>query len=326
MDLSIFRTPDGRLNVERLALKYGESRLRLSGAMPLDEHGAPGALSLEGRVLLDLLSQLLPGADAWQTGGVADVSATLTGNHAALDAGRLDNDPRRPAPLAIHPPSHRERLRTFGSSRMDRSARDHVQRKRRHWNASDRRIPAASPDLKRVPEPPPRMLEQPARFSAQVDNLRFSGKGEQSAAATFGFKMAGEASALNVEALQATVDFSELLVKAGNRDLRQVEPAHVTIAGGVARLENLDAKGAGSSLKASGSVVLRGEYPLEFDLAGQTDLALFAPLAAPLEAAGGMRLEAHVSGTLNDPRTTGFCGPRSSHRMRYRSQACGPQA
>ncbi len=70
----------GRVQVGRLNLKSGDSRLGVSGAFPLDENQTPGSLSLNGRIVLDPFSQLLSGVDASKTGGIADVNLAVTGS------------------------------------------------------------------------------------------------------------------------------------------------------------------------------------------------------------------------------------------------------
>ena len=296
---------DGQLKIEHLALKSGESSLSLSGAMPLVDGGAPGALSFQGRVFLNSLSQLLPDAGDWQTGGTADVSATVTGSirnwkpagSIVIHDGHLRS---QSIPLGIENVSGRLNIED-GLVRTDQiSGKAGTGKLEIDGTLPLRLLSTAFPN-------PANDAAQPARFSAQIDGVTLSGgNAEQPATATFGLKLTGEASALNADALKASVEFSELGVKAGDSDFHQTAPTRITIADGVARLEDLDAKGAHSSLKASGSIVLKDEYPVQFDVAGQTDLAIFAPLIQPVEAAGPVRLEAHVRGTLAARRTTGF--------------------
>ena len=141
-------------------------------------------------------------------------------------------------------------------------------------------------------------------FRAHVDDLRFTtGKDEKKATASFGFKIAAEASSLNLDALQGTLEFSELRLQTAKSDLRQTTPARISIARGVARLEGLNANGPNASLAISGSIDLKGEQQLKLDAAADMQLA---GLIAPLESAGRIQLEAHAGGTLIEPRITGF--------------------
>jgi outer membrane protein assembly complex protein YaeT len=255
-------------------------------------------------VVLDPFASLIPGADASKTGGIADVNATITGTaqhwtpagSIRIADGRLG---WATIPIAI--------TNVTGPVKIE----DGIVRAEGISGKAGTgtvRIGGSLPlamlwSMFSAPAIDPK---QPARFSAQVDHATLSGgKGENAAIATLGVRMEGEASALSLDALQGTIDFTELGLK-GRANVRQTSPARITVAGGVARLSKLELKGTQSSLKATGSIGLTGEYPVELELEGDTDLAIFSPLLAPLETSGPVRLEAHVGGTLSEPRSTGF--------------------
>jgi outer membrane protein assembly complex protein YaeT len=295
---------NGRVEVGRLALKSGDSRLSVTGTMPVNEADRPGSLTLSGRVVLDPFASRIPGIDASKTGGVAEVNATITGTaqhwtpggSIRIDDGRLG---WATIPIAI--------TNVTGPLKIE----DGIVR------AEGISGKAGTGTLRMGGSLPLAMLwstfsapaidpKQPARFSAQVDGVTLSGgKGENAATATLGVRMEGEASTLSLDALQGTIDFTELGFK-GRANVRQTSPARVTVAGGVARLSNLELKGTQSSLKASGSLGLKPDYPIQLDILGSADLAIFGPLVAPLEVSGLARLEAHVGGTLGEPRSSGF--------------------
>ncbi len=111
---------------------------------------------------------------------------------------------------------------------------------------------------------------------------------------------------MNLDALQGTLDFSELRLQAAKSDFRQTAPTRISIARGVARLESLNANGPNASLTASGSIDLKGEQRLQLDAVADMRLAALAGVVGPLESDGQIQLEAHVGGTLIEPRITGF--------------------
>jgi outer membrane protein assembly complex protein YaeT len=273
--------------------------------MPLDDEGASGSLTVEGHLVLDAFASLIPGVDASKTGGVAEVNATITGTAQRwTPAGSIRiRDGRirwESIPVAVTNVTGPLKIED-GILRAEEIAGN--------AGTGTVRIGGSLPlgIISKTFAAPAADPGQPARFSAQVDGVTLSGgKGENAATLTLGLRIAGEASALNIDALQATIDFSELGMKGKAREFRQTAPARVTIAGGVARLSNLELKGADSSLKASGSIGLKGEFPIALDVAGDTDLAVLAPLIAPIEASGPVRLEAHVGGSVSEPKSTGF--------------------
>ncbi len=119
-------------------------------------------------------------------------------------------------------------------------------------------------------------------------------------------KATGEASALSASALNAKIEFSDLGLTSSTGEVRQTEPTRVEVAGGVARIDTFLAKGANSSVTASGSVALTGEHALKLDVSGDANLALLSAFLAPVEAAGPARFNVQLSGTVSAPRAAGF--------------------
>ena len=274
---------DRHLRVEHLALTSGDSNLSVTGAIPLLEDGAPGSLSLQGRVVLDRFSSLFPEMHTSNVRGVAQVSATLTGSgqHWTPTGSITIQDGgfrSQSIPLGIENLSGRFSIEdaiirteqisgTIGTGRFSIAG-----------SLPLRLISTAFPA-------PTTDAGQPARVSAHVDDLRFTtGKDEKEATASFGLKIAAEASRLNLDALQGTLDFSELRLQTAKSDFRQTTPTRISIARGVARLESLNANGPNASLAASGSIDLKGEQRLQLDAAADMRLAALAGLVAPLES------------------------------------------
>lgn len=295
---------DRQLSVERLALTSGDSNLNVTGSIPLLE-GTPGKISLQGRVVLDRFSSLFPELDGSTVTGAAQVSAALTGSGRHwTPTGSItiqDGGFRSPSvPVGIENLSgslniedaivHTEQIRgTIGTGRLSVEA-----------SLPLRLISPAFPN-------PTSNVGQPAQISAQIDDLRFTiGKEDKEATASFGVRITAKAPSFNLDALEGALDFSELRLQSAKSDFRQATPTRISIAGGVARLEGLSASGPNTSLSASGSIDLKGEKRLQLDATADMALAALAELAAPVESAGRMQLEAHVGGTLSEPRVTGF--------------------
>ena len=279
----------GRVEVGRFTFKSGESKLSVSGAFPARRGSNPRVpVAVIGRLALDPFSQLLPGVDASKIGGFADVNLAVNGSTQNWEpAGSVtihDGRVRWPSvPFDI------DRV----SGRFD--IRDRVLR------ADEISGNAGTGTLKLSGSLPLRLLSdtfpgpaadpgQAARFSAQLDGLQWTaGKGQNAATANVALKVVGQASGLSASALNATVEFSDLGLKSSTGEVRQTAPTRVEVAGGVARIDNFLAKGANSSVAASGSVALTGEHALKLDVSGDANLALLSAFLAPVEAAGPAR-------------------------------------
>ena len=290
---------DGRVRVGKMALKSGNSSLQVAGELPLEDGGLPGSLSLQGSVNLGPLSEWLPGLSDIEIGGVAEVNAAVTGNARnwqpsgaiAIRDGAIRWN-TIPLPLEhIAGTLHLE----GGAIRADEiTGKAGTGTLRAGGSAPLGLISNAFPAAA-------------AQFSAQLDKLELSaGSGEQKVTAAVGFKIEGEASALSVAALRARVEFSSLEANTKADHLQQAGPTSITIADAVARLERFDLESAGSRLRASGSMGLTGDFPLRLDISGKTELALLSVLTPPLGAAGPVRLDVRIGGTLSAPQMTGY--------------------
>ena len=305
MDLFRFPMRTGNLRVEHLSLISGDSNLSVTGAIPVPENAAPCNLSLQGRLVLNRFSSLFPELQTSDLRGVAQLSATVTrtGQHWTPDG--FSNDPGWRFHVAIDPPGIEGLSGRFSID----DAIIHTEQISGAIGTGRFSIAGSLPLclISTAFAAPTTDPGQPARVSAHVDDLRFTiGKDEKKATASFGLKIAAEAPGLNLDALQGTLEFSEFRLQTGDGDLQQTTPTRINITRGKARLESLNAKGSEASLAASGSIDLTGEQRLQLDAAADVKLAVLAGLLGPVESAGRMQLDAHVEGTLIEPRITGL--------------------
>lgn len=293
---------DQRIRVEQLALKSGDSGIRVSGEMPLEDGQSEGTLSVHGTVDIGALSNGFSALSTSSLTGIADVDATITGAARNwVPQGSLTIREARFGwgPLPVEEIAGVIRFEN-GILRIDRVGGK-----------------AGSGTVKLVGSVPMRMLArnlpfsvsssaEPAHFSAQVDDFQWSGGPTGgSPTVTVGMKIEGEASALSLDALRAQVEFTELSAKTKTDQLRQATRARITIENGAANLEALELKGAASSLRASGSVSLTRQFPLQVDAVATSDISLLSVFTSPLDIAGVARLDLHAGGTLSGPRIAG---------------------
>jgi outer membrane protein assembly complex protein YaeT len=292
---------DGRLQVGNFALISGSSTLRLSGAMPFDDDAPPGLVSLQGTVALAPFSRLLDS----EMNGAVDVNASLSGSLRNWRPG---------GSLTVHDGLFHSKAIPFpienisgllnvegGTLRLD------------HLTAQ------AGPGNLRVEGSIPLGLisdaipggsitaGEPARFVIQAEKLEFSNPGaEHPATLSLDATVAGEAAAMSLDRLRATLELSRFEAIAGNTRLQQAAPTRIAIADQTARLENLELQDGNSSLKASGTLGLTGSLPLQLEAAGGLDLSVLSALSPTLDTSGMLALNVRASGTLSQPRTTGF--------------------
>jgi outer membrane protein assembly complex protein YaeT len=300
----------GRIRIGHMSLKAGESTLQLSGEIPAGEisaidQGTPGSVAVSGMFHLDSLPRFLPALNSARIAGLAELEATLHGSATHLEpvgsitvrnasfhgnamsfplenvAGKIDIEKGLIRLTELTGTAAKGRLRAEGSLPL-RLFSDVF----------------SAPDTN---------AGQPARFSAGVENAQLSAStAKHSSTATLSFEIAGEAPTLSLAALRGTIHFDELAIRTDERDLRQTAPTRITVSDAAVRLEELDLKGPNGSVHASGFVGLKDAFPVQAELAAESDLAAFSPLLQPIEATGGVRLDLHVTGTLSEPLTTGF--------------------
>ena len=293
---------NGQVQVGQLVLKSGDSVLRVTGAMPLEDGATPGSLIAQGKLDLEPLSGLM---DAVRIGGAAEVNATVTGSlrnwqtsgSATIQQGRFD---WQSLPLHFANIAGRVNLEN-GVLRASEITGD--------TGSGSLKMEASVPlGLISSALPTPAPSTQPAaKLSAQLDKVVLSGgTGEKAATATLGMKVEAEATALSLDALRATIEFTQLEAKASNSRMTQAAPARITIAGAVANLEAVQFEGSGMSLKASGSMGLAGDHPLQLQAAGNADLAVLSALTPLPDAAGTADLDVTLTGPLSAPQAKGF--------------------
>jgi outer membrane protein assembly complex protein YaeT len=295
-----------------MALKSGDSKLQLSGEMPVADGGAPGSVVVTGALRLDSLPQFLPALRPTQVTGIAELNVTLSGSAAHLQpAGSVTIRDASfhggAAPVPVDDIAGNINIEQ-GLIRLDeltcRAGRGTLRAK-------------GSLPLDLLSDIFPNPVAdpgQPARFSASVEKVQLTlGGAKHPSTTTLSFKVAGEASTLSLAALRGAIDFDELAMSADDRDIRQTTPTRIVVADSVVRLEHLDLKGTNGSVRGSGALSLTGAFPLQADLTAQSDLAVLSPFIPPIETSGSLRLELHVKGTLPNPQTTGFVELDQAH-------------
>jgi outer membrane protein assembly complex protein YaeT len=295
---------EGRIQARRVRLKAGDSELQITGEIPVGEGNGSGSLGVTGTMRLDALPKFLPALDAARVAGVAELNATITGTaerllpegSVTISGGSFEG---KPLPVPVDGLAGKLRIGN-GIMRLDElTARAGAGTIRAEGSLPLRLLSDVFPAPTQDPY-------QPARFSAKVEKVRLTGSGStRPPTATLGVTIDGEASAFDLAGLKAGINFDELALISGDRDLRQTAPTRIAIARSVATLDQLELKGTNGSLRASGSVGLAGALPLQLDVAAQGDLAILSPLISPIETAGSIRTDLRIRGTLSDPRATG---------------------
>ena len=296
---------DGRIRIGHMSLKAGESTLQLSGEIPVTDEGAPGSVAISGMFHLDSLPQFLPALGSSRIEGLAQLEATVRGSAAHLEpAGSITIRDASFHPDALpFPLDHLAgkidiekgliRLSEFTGTAVNGTLR------------AEGSLPLRL--LSDLFSAPDAIAGQPARFSAKVENLQFSSStAKRSSTAAVSLNIAGEAPTLSLADLRGTIIFDELTISTDERDLRQTAPTRITVADAGVHLEELDLKGPNGSVHGSGFLGLKDKFPVQAEVTSESRLAAFSPFLQPIDAAGAVRLDLHVAGTVSEPSVTGF--------------------
>jgi outer membrane protein assembly complex protein YaeT len=296
---------DGRIRVNHMAMKAGESKLQLNGEIPVTDKNAPGSVAVAATLRLDSLAQFLPALGAAQVTGVAELNATVRGTAANLEpegsiAIRDGSFRNATLPFSLENIAGKVNIEK-GLIRLDELA---CKAGTGTFSAEGSLPLRLFSDVFSAPASNP---DQPARLTARVEKLELtSGTGKHRSTTTLSLKLAGKAPKLSLAALHGTVDFDELVIRTGEHEIRQSTPTRIAVADSAMRLEHLDLRGPNGTLHGSGSMGLTGTFPLQADLDGGGDLVALSPFVSPIETSGSVRFDLHLKGTWSDPQANGY--------------------
>ncbi len=295
----------GTLSVDQASLALEESRIEISGTLPLLAAAPPGRLQFEGGAELASLHEFLPAAADLAVEGALSVEAALEGTRDQMsisaDARLIDGVVRHSSlesPLTNL--QARLRVRDGILTLIDGEG---------DWAGGKIRARAQLP-LGLLPEGIPLRLEAPpgeASFSLDMENLQAASIPgvPEGAVGSITLHAEGEAGRLEMNALKARISVDKLGLKLGQFEINQERPALLTVKDGLATIDEFLLTGPRTRIEAGGTVGLTGDRVADVDFRGRLAAGLLTFRSDNLRAAGDLRLNLKVSGLLADPKVSG---------------------
>lgn len=294
------------IQVQSATLVSGQSRVGMNGSIPLEPSSAPGSLDVKGSFDLASIFSLLPEQENLSATGVLNLDAMLQGSLKEIDPvirltmqeGTFD------APNLNTQVTH---------INLDLEYRhgvaDITQLSANLGPASIRgngQVPVA-PLLANLPIQAFQNTE-PAKFTFDVKDLELNTFREvpESVDGTIAFQVEGESSRVNdFGALRARAVFQQLQLKVSDYEIQQTEPVQVSLADGVARIDQFRLTGPTTQFEANGSVNLRGDRKLNLRVDGNLNIGIAALFTQAVQAAGQGRFQLAIGGNLSAPAMSG---------------------
>ena len=289
----------GRLNISPISLTAPSTRIQIAGELPVDAAQPEGRLSVAGTVQLDEALKSL----GVEGGGEVKLDAAIVGSlgkwqpslKLTLANGRLS---AASAPVAVEQVTAEAHV-ADGVLRVEK-----LQGK---LAGGDLRASATAPLhlLAAQFDPPAENPSQPIRWSVETERIHLQRSAQEDAGVTFNLRAAGEAARLSLADVKSTVELSDLSVHAERADLKQAQPARITIDSSAAQLEPLELRGTDSTLRISGRSTISANPAMDIQVTGETDASVLALVGKNLEAAGQVTLDLRLKGSLQNPAGSG---------------------
>ena len=153
-----------------------------------------------------------------------------------------------------------------------------------------------------------REVRRPARLSVEAKQINASPAGDTSTEFTSRVSLTAEAEAdrISVEALRGRVEVTELELRRGNHALSNRGPMRISLAEGIATLDDAQLQMAESGFRLGGKVALASGKEHDLKVSGDLNLSLFSPQKSPVSFAGPATVELNLRGRGQVTDLTGF--------------------
>lgn len=305
------RYANERLAIDQLRVVAQDSIVNVQGELPLTERGAPGLLDVDARGNVATLVRYAP-ADMHVSGsGEVRVTGTIRGTLRAIDPdldvvvsnATLVTPEIQPGVANLNLRAH-----VAGGEAL-------IEQLTGNWGEA--RITASGRvPLEIVPALPVEIPRRggPATFTASVDGLTVAHIPGVPPGVTGRVSVNAELSSSRADlaALTGRITFPELELAFSGLTLHQDQPAVVSLAGGVARLERVVLTGSAGTITANGTVGLTGDRPINIDARGDLNVGALALFTGRVRAYGDSTINITARGPLASPGLDGFVDLRNA--------------
>ncbi|HEY2012970.1 MAG TPA: translocation/assembly module TamB domain-containing protein, partial [Bryobacteraceae bacterium] len=296
---------NGTLTIDRATLLAAESRLEISGSLPLESATKQGDVQVNALLNLPGLAQLAP-TMKMDLQGTAAIEGSIHGTLKRVDPNltvSLDNG--QLAQPGLTPAVTNAKLRG-----QVRDGAFEITSASASWGEASFEgsgvIPFALLPADLQVELPRR--QGPARLTANLTgvNLAALEGAPNGLSGKVSARVEAEASRPELAAVKATLTFPELAARLDTYAITQDGTSQVVLDNGIVRVERLKLTGPATEIQLAGTAEVAGKQTLDLLLEGKLDASLAAALSDTVRARGPVEMHAAVTGSLADPRMKGF--------------------
>ena len=297
---------DNSLEISAATIVSGNSRLRVSGRVPLHQPAPPGELSLKGQMDLAQAAgfALLP--EGYSTAGLVNLDLALAGTpQNPVGSGTITLNGGALNIRGIQTP-----LTDIALRANVRDGSVILQQADASWDQGKIALTGEFPLgllPKNIPVQFPRK-EGPAVFSLDITNFRpeATGKLPRGMSGLVSLHAEGNAAQTDLRTLNARIDFHDLRFQANEITLEQKQTSTILLHNGIASISRLSLGGADTSIDASGSAGLLPGSPLNLRLTGDFNAALLTFMSRDLKAIGRLKVQIAATGDRKAPALSGL--------------------
>jgi outer membrane protein assembly complex protein YaeT len=290
------------LEIPAAALVSKNSTIEVAGRLPVREPARSGAaasdaaINLTGQIDLSQATGFLSSIQGFAATGLLNLKLYLAGTLKKLSGnGTLTLDGGTVSYSGIQTPLTGINLRAsiHGDSLT-------LQQADASWGQGKIALSGEFPFgllPKKISERIPRK-EGPARFNLDLTDIRpeISGALPPGMSGLISMHASGEASALELRALTARLDFRDLEFKMNDIALGQTQPSAILVRDGLATVSKVAFSGTETILELSGSAGLLPDSPINLHLTGKINAALLTFRNRDLKAEGKLKVALVASG------------------------------
>jgi outer membrane protein assembly complex protein YaeT len=307
---------NGTLTIDHATVLAADSRVELSGSLPLEASAAEGAIRLKAALNLAGLERFLPADKHFGLHGTATAEGSIRGTLQKLDPAlsiAVDGGAcfSLPSPDSGQPkacPTSSATSMTLRAQTRD-GALEIESVSAKYGEASlqaSGTIPFALLPADLPVELPRR--QGPAKLTADVKGVNLAAiEGvPKTVSGMVSAHIEAEAPRPELAAVKATLTFPELSASFDTYSVAQKGASEILLENGVARVGHFQLTGPATELTLSGTAEVIGQQSLNLHLDGTLDAALAAAFSSGLRARGATEIHAAVTGPAAQPQATGY--------------------
>lgn len=296
----------GIVTIDKATILAANSRVEISGSLPVEVSGGDGAVQLKAGLDLAGVARLVPSLASLDLEGAASIEGSIRGTVRRLDPN-----------LAI---SVERGCFSFSSAQakacatMAAKIRDgglEIESASAKWGEASLEAHGTVPFAAVLPADLPVELPRrqgPASVSADVKGVNFAtipGM-PKTVSGLLSAHVEATAERPELEAVKATLTFPELRATFDTYSVAQKGTSEIALEKGVARVQHFELTGPATEVAISGTAEVAGSQALDLHLDGTLDASLAAAFTDAMRARGATEIHAALTGSVNQPQVKGY--------------------